>query len=464
MIVNQKTLHNLRALTDLAILNICFIFSGILAQSLDILLSKNMLFILLILSNGLWYFSARLTKLYDDITIRLFSTTFLLALKNSLTQVVFAALYIFFSKELLFTRNFIIFYGSSLTVFILIKHFIFQRILIKSRKLTARKLAIIGAGDTAVRFKDLLESHPEFGYKFAGFVSYDKIRNQNTIGGIEELDKLIKENSLSDIVVAIPIKDSDLIDDIIKVCDKNAAKCFIIPDYFKFISKKFSFSLFSDFPIITVRISPLEEAQNRFIKRIFDFSFSLIILVLFLWWLIPLISLAVKLSSKGPVFFIQERVGIDEKPIKVYKFRTMTIEASSEKNSIKPISGDDRRITAIGKILRKANLDELPQFINVLKGSMSIVGPRPHTFAFNELYRDIVEEIKLRNRIKPGITGWAQIHGLRGDVEDEKLQKIRTRKRIEYDIWYIENWTFWLDVQIIFETFLQAVSGKNLGN
>ncbi len=463
MIVNKKSLYTLRLLTDLAIISFCFVIAGIFAQSLELFFSKNILFVLLILTNVLWYFSSKLTSLYDDTSIRLFSTTLLIIIKNVLTQIVFAVLFIFFSKELLFTRNFIIFYGILIFIAISIKHYIFQKFLISWRKENYRNLAIIGTGDTAKKFKQLLDNNPEFGYKFIGFVSTQETEIDNCIGNIDSLDELIKSYSLTDIVVAIPVNETGLINNITKICDRNAAKCFIVPDYLKFVSKKFEFSLFADFPIISVRVSPLEEAQNRFIKRIFDITFSLIVFSLILWWLIPLIALIVKLTSRGPVFFIQDRVGLYEKTIRVIKFRTMTHEAS-KKGYIKSVEERKREITSIGKFLRKTNLDEIPQFINVLKGDMSVVGPRPHAIQFNESYREIVDEIKLRNRTRPGITGWAQIHGYRGDVQDENLQRIRTMKRIEYDIWYIENWSLWLDIQIIFETIIQTLTGKNKGS
>ena len=463
MIVNKKSIFTLRLFTDLFILSVSFFVAGLLAQSLELFLSKNILFVLLALVNVLWYFSSKFTKLYDDSAVRLYSTTLLIIMKNILTQVVFAVLFIFFSKELLFTRNFIIFYGILSFVLVSVKHLVFQKILIRWRRENYRKLAIIGTGETAVKFKKLLDEHPEFGYKFIGYISTVKDDGTETIGGVDDLNSLITARGITDVVIAIPIDESELINRITRICDINATKCFIVPDYMKFVSKKFEISLFSDFPIISVRVSPLEEAQNRMLKRTLDLIISSAAFILVLWWLIPITALLIKLTSRGPVFFIQERVGHNDEIIRVYKFRSMYPEA---KNKVAPdsIKSRDDLVTPIGKVLRKLNLDEIPQFINVLKGDMSIVGPRPHAINFNDSYKEIVEAIKLRTRVKPGITGWAQIHGLRGDVTDEKLQRARTIKRIEYDIWYIENWSVWLDIQILFETMLQILTGKNLGS
>ncbi len=462
MLINKRSLYTLRLFTDFLIISLSFFLAGILAQSLELFLAKSNLFILLIFSNIIWYFSSKLTNLYDDSSVRLYSTTIIILIKNVITQILFAVLFIFFSKELLFTRNFIIFYGVLILFLLSAKHFLFQKLLLRRRKEFARSLAIIGHNEIAHNFRQLLERNPEFGYNFKGYITIDEKEGDEILGCVTDLDRVINKNGITDIVIAVKFSESQFIDQIMNVCDINAVRCYIIPDYLKFASKKFEVSLFSDFPIISVRVSPLEEAQNRFIKRVFDLIITIIAFVTVLWWLLPIIAILIKLTSKGPVFFIQDRVGINEKIFKVYKFRTMTTEAS-RKGWLGSVNERDRQITKIGKFLRKTNLDEFPQFINVFLGDMSIVGPRPHAIEFNESYRDMVSIIKLRNRAKPGITGWAQIHGYRGDVDDPELQKKRTEKRIEYDIWYIENWSLWLDIEIVFETIIQTITGRNKG-
>ncbi len=218
--------------------------------------------------------------------------------------------------------------------------------------------------------------------------------------------------------------------------------------------------MFENFPIITIRDEPLAEAHWRFIKRSFDILFSLFVIILFLSWLIPLISILIKIFSKGSVFFVQQRIGMRNKAFNFYKFRTLITNENFENESYSPVIAGDSRITKIGSILRRTNLDELPQFFNILKGDMSVVGPRPHFLPYNEVYSEIVDEIKLRSRVRPGLTGWAQVHGLRGDSHDPIENERRTRKRIEYDIWYIENWSIWLDIQIIILTIWQMIKGE----
>jgi exopolysaccharide biosynthesis polyprenyl glycosylphosphotransferase len=221
--------------------------------------------------------------------------------------------------------------------------------------------------------------------------------------------------------------------------------------------------MFGDFPIITARREPLDDVHWRFFKRLFDIVFSLLVMILILSWFFPLVFVLTKLSSKAPVFFNQDRVGAKNKTFKCYKFRTMKVSDDNSTVSFQPVLENDPRVTKVGRFLRKSNLDELPQFINVLKGEMSIVGPRPHAVLYDKKYSKIVDAIRLRHNVKPGITGWAQVHGLRGDVADEEENIQRTKKRIEYDIWFIENWSMTLDIQIILITIWQMLKGKTKG-
>lgn len=187
--------------------------------------------------------------------------------------------------------------------------------------------------------------------------------------------------------------------------------------------------------------------------------FSIFILVFLLSWLYPVIAILIKINSKGKVLFVQKRIGTKNEMFECYKFRTLTSESSKESQTFKPVTLGDKRVTTIGKILRKTNIDELPQFFNVLKGDMSVVGPRPLAIPYQDLYGKIFEEIKMRLNVRPGLTGWAQVNGLRGDVEDEEENNRRTILRMKYDLWYIENWTMRLDFQIILMTIWQMIKG-----
>ena len=461
MIVNKRSIYFARLFSDLILLNIAFIVSAILAQSLEILLDRNRMFVLLIGLNFVWYFYTSITNFYDKSGSRLFTFHIIDILKSTVVQVIISIFFIFIVKENLFTRNFIVYYAIILFSIITIRSFTFRLLLKTLRKkgYNIRNILIIGSGEVAVNFKDLLIKNPDFGYRFIGFLNDGKENEEHTVGSYDQLEDILTSKNINEVIIALPGKDNSLLDNIIRICNKNAVRIHIIPDYFKFISKRFQISMIGNFPIITSRNEPLDEAQWRFIKRTFDIIFSLIITICLLSILVPLIAIITKITSGGPVFFVQDRVGAKNKKFRCYKFRTL-YENNSSGNDFQPVIKNDPRITSFGKFLRVSNIDELPQFINVLKGEMSIVGPRPHAVPYDDKYGKIVEEIKLRHSVKPGITGWAQIHGLRGDVENEEENKRRTIKRIEFDLWYIENWSVWLDIQIIFQTIWQMLKGK----
>jgi len=466
MIVNKKSLHNLKVIADLTLLNITFFVAAILAQSLETLFEKNFLFILLLIQNFLWYFSSRTIRFYDEFGNRYFSYQAINLLKLVFLQVLAAILFIFIAKENLFTRNFILFYSILLTVLVSIRFLLFRQILKALRKKgrNVRDIIIIGAGEVGLSFYDMITNNPDMGYNLLGFVD-DNIATNGKIkilGTTGELQSVFDQNRVEEAIIALPNYAYESIDRIIKICNHNAVSVHIIPDYFKFISKKFQVSMIGSFPIISVRNEPLDEIQWRLIKRIFDLLVSIAIIVLVTSWLFPLIMIIQKLTSRGPVFFIQKRIGRDNKEFSCFKFRTMYI--NPDMNKFKPTTKDDPRVTRFGRILRKSNLDELPQIFNVLVGDMSIVGPRPHPIAFNSQYTEFIDDIKIRHTVKPGITGWAQIHGLRGDVTDENENRILIRKRIDYDIWYIENWSLWLDIQIILFTAWRMLKADTKGH
>jgi putative colanic acid biosynthesis UDP-glucose lipid carrier transferase len=422
------------------------------------------MFILLAVLNFLWYFASNVTGFYEDSRHRSFSYQFINASKIVLVQVITAILFIFIAKEDLFTRNFILFHAFFLILFVSIRiqaiRFLTVRLGQRENKL--QNIVIVGAGEVAKNFYNTTLKNRWIGYSFAGYLDdvYGENLSNDIIGKIDDLDNIIETKNINEVIVALPISAFSRLDQIIRVCNRHAVQVHIIPDYFQFVSKKFRIGMFENFPIITVRDEPLAEPHWRFIKRLFDILFSTAIIFLFLIWLIPLIAILVKLFSKGTVFYAQKRLGMRNKIFKFYKFRTLIEQDKSKEERFLPITADDSRITSIGRFLRKTNLDELPQFFNILKGDMSVVGPRPHFIPYDEVYSEIVDEIKLRSRVRPGLTGWAQVHGLRGDSPDPIENEIRTKKRIEYDIWYIENWSIWLDLQIIILTIWQMLRGE----
>lgn len=419
--------------------------------------------ILLAVLNFLWYFASNVTGFYEDSSHRSFSYQFNNVLKIIFVQIIAAILFIFAAKEDLFTRNFIFFHAGLLLFFVSIRIHALKFLAGKfgQRENRLQNIVIIGAGDVAKNFYNSTLKDRWIGYNFSGYIDDVEAKDlqDEIIGKIDDLGQIIESKNINEVIVALPASAFMRLNQIIKVCNRHAVRVHIIPDYFQFISKKFRIGMFENFPIITVRDEPLAEPHWRFIKRLFDILFSLIVIILFLSWLIPLIAILVKIFSKGSIFYVQKRLGMRNQIFKFYKFRTLTEQDKARAEEYLPVTSGDERITGIGKFLRRTNLDELPQFFNILKGDMSVVGPRPHFIPYNEVYSEIVDEIKLRSRVRPGLTGWAQVHGLRGDSPDPIENEIRTKKRIEYDIWYIENWSIWLDIQIIFLTVWQMMRG-----
>jgi putative colanic acid biosynthesis UDP-glucose lipid carrier transferase len=416
--------------------------------------------VLLLFLNFIWFINVNLSGFYLDFFTRSFSFQFFNILKLVFFQVGFTVLFIFLTKENLFTRNFIVLYGVLLTLSISLRTAIFKNILISLRRKgkNIRKLLIIGAGEVGKSFKDTIVRNADFGYQFKGFLD-NTINSEEVIGSFDDLDEKLKALEIDEVVIALSSQPQELLDEIIRVCNINAVRIHIIPDYFRFLSSRFQISSIGNFPIITARQEPLEEANRRFLKRLFDILFSIFILVFLLSWLYPVIAILIKINSKGKVLFVQKRIGTKNEMFECYKFRTLTSESSKESQTFKPVTLGDKRVTTIGKILRKSNIDELPQFFNVLKGDMSVVGPRPHAIPYQDLYGKVFEEIKMRLNVRPGLTGWAQVNGLRGDVEDEEENNRRTILRMKYDLWYIENWTMRLDFQIILMTIWQMIKG-----
>lgn len=249
------------------------------------------------------------------------------------------------------------------------------------------------------------------------------------------------------------MSDESKMKQLIKALTDTTCSVILIPDIFTFNILQSRTEEVNGVPVVPLFDTPIN-GINMVLKRLEDIIFSFIIILL-ISPLLVFIALAVKISSPGPVIFKQIRYGMDGKPIKVWKFRSMTVMEND--TSIKQATKNDVRVTKVGKILRQTSLDELPQFFNVLTGGMSIVGPRPHAVAHNEQYRNLIEGYMLRHKVKPGITGWAQINGWRGETDTvDKMQK-----RVEYDLEYIREWSIWLDLKIIFLTIFKGFINKS---
>ena len=264
--------------------------------------------------------------------------------------------------------------------------------------------------------------------------------------------KSIDSNQVDEIYFTMSLVNNKYFREVSVFCNDNFIRLKILPDFSNYLPFKFYVDFYSNIPVLSLMKEPLQNDTLRLLKRFFDVIFSFIVLLFSCLFLFPWIMLLIKMSSKGPIFFKQQRSGLDNNIFTCYKFRTLFVEQKMNNNQIKK---NDNRVTGFGFFLRKTSLDELPQFLNVLFGQMSVVGPRPHMLKHTKEYSDIVKDYMLRHLIKPGITGQAQVAGYRGEVKH--INDIR--KRVQLDIWYIKNWSFFLDLKLIFKTFFKIFSG-----
>lgn len=329
-----------------------------------------------------------------------------------------------------------------------------RHLIVRKKKYFSRAI-IIGYNNTAKKLAEYLQ-HSTGVLQLVGYVEdEDKVLELSPLPvytGIVNSIAIAKRLGISEIYSTINPYEHPDVAPLVKQSENACIRFHVVSNVSDFIERGMVVDHFHHLSICSLRSDPLTDIGNRLIKRVFDVVFSFFVIVFILSWLFPLLGLLIKLNSRGPIFFKQLRSGLGDKPFYCYKFRTMKNNSQAD---IRQATKNDARITWIGKILRKTSLDEFPQFINVLKGEMSVVGPRPHMLKHTEDFSKIAAQYMIRHFLKPGITGWAQVHGFRGEIiEPEQIQK-----RIEYDVWYLENWSLYLDFKIVVLTFLGLFKG-----
>jgi putative colanic acid biosynthesis UDP-glucose lipid carrier transferase len=313
-----------------------------------------------------------------------------------------------------------------------------------------RKVVIVGLNKKTDQLRKYFNDNPDYGYQLKKTFDLNK---KDKIS-INDVISFISENEIDEIYSSVAEMNNKELLSLIDYADNNLKILKFLPDNKEIYSKKLDFTYYGYLPILSLRSIPIDEPINLFTKRSFDIFFSLLIIIGILSWLTPLIGLLIKLESKGPVFFKQKRNGLDYKEFYCYKFRSMKPNPEAHLHQIRK---GDPRVTRIGKFIRKTSIDELPQFINVLKGDMSVVGPRPHMVSHTHMYAEKIDKFMVRHFIKPGITGLAQVSGFRGEVEDDDFIK----NRVKYDIYYLENWSIIMDIRIVIKTVFDALRGDD---
>jgi Undecaprenyl-phosphate glucose phosphotransferase len=366
----------------------------------------------------------------------------------------------FFLMPKSYSRLFFIHFSVLFFLFELLFYWIVYKELLYRRKkgIHLKRTVIVGVTKTSKLLKTVMENNPILGYKFLGFVAENEDQNEsNVIGRTDDLLNVIENNRVEIVFVSSTLfRTQDDPYNYLKICKWMGTRLFFLQESYLWKVDTASPYAVGEISLLNPEFIPMDDLGARILKRLFDLIFSSIVIVGLLSWAVPLVALLIKLSSKGPVFFIQRRTGINNRSFNCIKFRSMQINGDAHRLQA---SSNDPRITKIGKFLRRTNLDELPQFFNVWGGQMSVVGPRPHMLKHTDEYSRLIEYYKTRHYVKPGITGWAQVNGFRGETNE--LWKME--KRVEYDMAYLYKWSFWWDISIIFRTIFNTNSYKNSG-
>lgn len=451
--ISTELIRILLYLSDILSLNLSILFIYIYNyNSINVLSNEGTN---LIYNNLLWIILSRIYKPYEikrfQTSDKMLSKSFKLLLIFTLIKSANHILLKDFENmsALIFIEQLLLFYF--IATFLRIS-LVYLLKFLRKKGFNSKNVLIVGINKESLRLIRLFKKDQSFGYKIIGYI--DDVKNVdidlNYFGNLSQIENIIKNNNIDEIYKTINEKEGDS-KEIISLCEDHFIRIKLIPNFQKHtLNRRVSTDFYKDQPIIHLRKEPLEYLINKIQKRTFDVLFSLSIILLVYPWLFPLVILLQKLTSKGPVFFIQKRSGQDNVVFGCVKFRTMFMNKESE---LKGTLKNDPRITPFGKLLRKTRIDELPQFINVFKGEMSVVGPRPHMLKHTEEYSKLVDEFLVRQFVKPGITGWAQTTGYID--ENKKLQEMKDK--VKKDVWYIENWSFILDLKIIALTILNII-------
>ena len=462
MIYTNRVNYYFRLFIDIIIIAAAFILSYYISAYINnITIPVSSLFYIFLASTIIWYINGRIFQLYNEITFISYSQELVSLLKASILHLLFLTFVLFFLfNNIDLFRFFIFIYNFSLFFLLVLEKYLYrlyQGGIIKKSKLLKNVLVIGPEIFKTHVFRSIL-SNNSLDFKIVGAL-FDEDNNEGIkdfLGKISDLEKVLSTTKVDEVMISLPKHNITEIEYVNDICESKGLRVtYLSSETNIYDVGAVKITNYAGFPLVMIRYFPLDERENRFFKRIFDIIFSLSFLIFIFSWAFPIIAIAVKLSSKGPIFFKQYRWGINNKRMLCYKFRTMYVDKIINSTNFIQVTKNDPRVTPVGRFLRRTSFDEFPQFFHVLIGSMSIVGPRPHAIKQNIESRDIIKNYMLRHLVKPGITGWAQVNGSRGEIKDNSDMQ----KRINFDLWYIENWNFWIDLQIILQTTINLIKG-----
>lgn len=443
---------------DLIVLNLLFfmVYYG-LSDFYTSAITGNLREVVLLL-NFCYFFSLYFAPLQLHLSIvfidKIVQRAFLLV---TIMTFLFATCLIFLNVGDVLATFLLVYYVVTIIVFSLWRVFVRVTLKMYRRKgYNFKKIVIVGAGKNGMELYRVMKDDLSYGFNILGFFDDNlslKSVLPNYLGMTHEVEDFVLANDVDEIYCTLPGTNDEKIVRLLNFAEKHMIRFYIVPEFYRNLKKSLVMEVMESIPLMTVRREPLQAVYNRALKRTFDILFSILVLVTIFPLLYVVVGILIKLSSPGPILFKQKRTGLYGHDFKCYKFRTMKVNA--EADSLQAVKNDPRK-TKVGDFLRRTNLDEFPQFINVLRGDMSVVGPRPHMLKHTEQYSALIDKYMVRHLVKPGVTGWAQVTGYRG--ETKTLEQMEGR--VKRDVWYIENWSFFLDLKIIVVTVLNMFKGE----
>jgi len=413
-----------------------------------------------LLSNLIWIFLLFYKDYYRTIRIERVETILMRTIQMVLIHIALVAVFVVVLQYTDISRMRLFYFYVIFFLFLFVSRIFFMKLLkyVRAQGYNYKNVIIVGVNPTGKRIQKILSKDLTYGYRIMGF--FDDHANTLShpsspiLGRFDAIQDYLINEKVDEMYIALHIDNIKTINHLTQLCERYMVRIKFVPDFQLYTkSRKVEITFYENTPVLMLRKEPLELTLNRLIKKTFDLCFSSLVIVLIFPWLFPIIMVLIKMDSPGPIFFKQERSGRDNQAFGCLKFRTMRVNKLADTLQV---TEGDTRITKLGALLRKTSIDELPQFFNVLWGNMSVVGPRPHMLLHTEKYSELINNYLVRHYAKPGITGWAQVNGFRGETKE----LINMEDRVDHDIWYIENWGFLLDLKIIYLTVFNVFRGE----
>lgn len=443
------------ALSDVFLVNICFFLAYYLSNKYGVAIDQSVYYENIVTCTIIWLLASSFFRLYAEPTVYKVESIYRATWKSVALHSLLFLSFIFLSTKADFPQHLVATFYLLVILSFLLSRFTGTALedYLTSNFKIRKTVAILEMNQGGLKLAAYLEKQNSF--NFVGFLGEEGFyvdKNGELMPSASEQFKSAAHSGIKEVYVSLAPDRMGDVKNLLNEAEKQCLRLKFVPDL-SAGTAQFNIEHFGGFPVLSARTEPLENIENRFKKRFFDIFFSLTVIIFIMSWLYPILALIIKSQSRGPVLFKQIRSGRDNQPFYCYKFRSMRLNSDSDK---KQASLNDDRITPIGRFMRRTSLDELPQFFNVLAGTMSVLGPRPHMLSHTEEYRALIDRYMVRQFLKPGISGWAQVNGYRGETREAALME----KRVEHDIWYMENWSVMLDIRIVFMTIINIFKGE----